>query len=146
MKFLLLIFGQLTVEWKEEISRVVFGESYSLMCESDYKESCSDSNLKTWRMNKSDNHLCHNGMCVNKKYNMTLPKRKNGNPKTITRLEIKNFTMGDIIEYTCSCQFVAFTKRLQVVDYICKYYITIRECMHGSLLKTICFYTIACQA
>lgn len=106
-------FLYITVKWSEQTAPAIFGETYLLNCE--YSRYC----VSTWRSDKTDRILCYNGACFDKKYNNIVKKMPKY--KEVFTLEIKNFSVLDIKEYTCSCHFASFTKHIEVYEYMSKY-------------------------
>ncbi|XP_071178656.1 uncharacterized protein [Mytilus edulis] len=101
----------LKVKWSEQTAPAIFGETYLLNC-----EYSSQYCVSTWRSEKTDRILCFNGACFDKKYNNIVKKMPKY--KEVFTLEIKNFSVLDIKEYTCSCHFASFTKHIEVYEYM----------------------------
>lgn len=107
-----------TVQWRSQHAPVVFGETYSLIC--DIENTMNHwliFNFVIWRSYNNDRMLCSNGKCFSDKYKMI----RKTNLKEVSILEIKTFTELDVREYTCSRNFLSFTKNIEVFEYMSKY-------------------------
>ena len=103
------------VYWIVSNKPVIYGDNIILTCKTDRRGSCR---VRQWFGGHKNKILLYNNGSVD----ATKYEEKMNVSSTEFSLVIKNYTESDInINYTCSCGFELYTKRLGLKDFIGKH-------------------------